>query len=194
VIFGSFVQGDRTLARSRGGLGLGLAIVKGLVELHGGSVRAESRGRGHGAQFSFALPLIPAPLAAVTKAAAPPATCSALRVLVVEDNRDAAETLRDVLEMQGYQVALALTGVIALDKARHWKPDVVLCDIGLPGMDGYEVARAFRRDPELNPRRLIAVTGYGEDEHRKRAQEAGFDQHMLKPVDPDALHRLLQSV
>jgi len=194
VIFGSFVQGDRTLARSRGGLGLGLAIVKGLVELHGGSVRADSRGRGHGAQFSFTLPLDVAPAVTSTRAAAPPVTCQTLRVLVVEDNRDAAETLRDVLEMQGYEVALALTGLIALDKARQWKPDVVLCDIGLPGMDGYEVARALRGDPELNPRRLIAVTGYGEDEHRKRAQEAGFDQHMLKPVDPDALHRLLQSI
>ncbi|MGV3722901.1 MAG: PAS domain S-box protein [Actinomycetota bacterium] len=194
VIFGSFVQGDRTLARSRGGLGLGLAIVKGLVELHGGTVRADSRGRGQGAQFSFSLPLTTAPVAAAASAIAPPVSCEALRVLVVEDNRDAAETLRDVLEMQGYEVALALTGAAALDKARDWKPDVVLCDIGLPAMDGYEVARALRGDPALNPRRLIAVTGYGEDEHRRRAQEAGFDQHLLKPVDPDALHRLLQSI
>jgi two-component system CheB/CheR fusion protein len=194
VIFDSFVQGDRTLARTRGGLGLGLAIVKGLVQLHGGTVWADSAGPGAGSEFSFSIPLSQEQL--VSPPVEEPSLVSngrVLRVLIVEDNADAAESLRDVLEMKGYEVELALNGLAALDTARHWKPDVVLCDIGLPGMDGYEVARAMREDAVLAPCRLVAVTGYGEEEHRRRAREAGFDRHVLKPIDLDALHRLIQT-
>lgn len=193
VVFDSFVQGERSLARSRGGLGLGLAIVRGLVELHGGSVKAESPGPGAGASFTFALPRIPGRNRGVASDEHVDAAERSLRVLLVEDNRDAAESLRDVLELHGYEVELAFTGTMALDTAHRWKPDVVLCDIGLPGMNGYDVARALRSSPDLPLRRLIAITGYGEEEHRRRVRDAGFDEHLLKPIDPERLHQLLQS-
>src|SRR5262249_28345986 len=140
-IFESFTQADCSLDRRRGGLGLGLALVKGLVELHGGEVRVSSAGLGRGAEFSFTLPLPPDEIP-VCDHPSPREASAARRVLVVEDNRDAAETLRDLLELCGHHVMLAFSGPAGVDAARSFRPEVVLCDIGLPGCDGYEVAQA----------------------------------------------------
>jgi CheY-like chemotaxis protein len=190
-VFETFAQADRSLDRSRGGLGLGLALVKGLVELHGGQVRAESDGPGQGAAFTFWLPLArarrapqPAPAAAVEEV-------PRRRILVVEDNRDAADTLREVLELAGHEVAVAYEGPAGVEAARKFHPEVVLCDLGLPGMDGYAVAAELRRDPATAATRLIAVSGYGQDEDRRRSLEAGFDRHLIKPVDLVELQRLI---
>jgi signal transduction histidine kinase/CHASE3 domain sensor protein len=186
-----FVQEDRTLDRSRGGLGLGLSLVKALVELHGGRVYAHSDGLGHGAEFRLELPLLPesqwpANFGAGTSVASRP-----LRVLVIEDNADAADSIRDLLELAGHEVELARTGTAGLEAARKRVPDVVLCDIGLPGIDGYEVARSLRAESATAHVRLIALSGYGDPSARTRCLEAGFDLHLVKPVDPDRLQRLL---
>lgn len=188
-MFEPFTQADRTLDRSRGGLGLGLALVKGLVELHGGAVRAESQGVGAGAVLTLTLPVTepPAPVAAVPRPSAAPKA----RVLVVEDNEDAAEMLRELLCMAGHDVDVAHSGPDGLTRARERKPDVVLCDIGLPGMNGYEVARALTSVFDGARPRLVALTGYASPEDRKRAREAGFDAHLAKPVDLAALRRAL---
>jgi len=114
-----------------------------------------------------------------------------LRILIVEDNRDAARTLQILLQRYGHEVALAHSGLAGMEAARHWQPEVVLCDLGLPEMDGYEVARALRSDPATAPARLIAVSGYGQEEDRRRSEECGFDLHLTKPVDPVELQRLL---
>jgi PAS domain S-box-containing protein len=194
-LFEPFSQADRSLDRSRGGLGLGLALVKGLVELHGGTVQASSPGPGGGAEFVLRLPLS-APLKETgrpTPAAA--SSRQALRVLVIEDRRDTAESLRMLLELLGHQVAVAYTGAPGLQTARSFHPDVVLCDIGLPGgMDGYAVARALRADGELFEVPLIAMSGYGQEEDQRRARQAGFDRHLTKPVDPQVLTQLLDAL
>lgn len=191
-VFDSFAQADRSLARTHGGLGLGLALVKGLAELHGGKVRAESRGLGEGAAFVVTLPILanrhPHPEGALPASAAP------LRILVIEDIQDAAETLRDLLELLGHEVEVALSGADGLDQARRFRPDVVLCDIGLPGMSGHEVATRLRQDPETASLHLIALTGYGTEEDRQRAAEAGFDLHLTKPVQPEHLQQVLAEV
>jgi CheY-like chemotaxis protein len=170
-----------------------LALVKGLIDLHGGSVAAASGGRGQGAEFSFRLPL-EEPGALVEPAPMPAArgeTPGSIRVLVVEDNRDSAQSLRDVLELSGYSVAVAFSGTAGVETARQFRPDVVLCDIGLPGLDGYGVAMALRQDPMTAAARLIAVSGYGQEEDQRRSREAGFDRHLTKPVDFPALWQLL---
>jgi PAS domain S-box-containing protein len=197
-VFEMFTQADVSLERSQGGLGLGLALVKGLVELHGGEVRAYSAGLGRGAEFTVFLPLpeshrptleLNLPVAAPSQQAA-----CATRVLVIEDNRDAAETLQELLEAWEYEVAVAYTGTAALEMARELQPAIVVCDLGLPGMDGYAVAAALREDPATASAHLIALTGYGDDEDRRRAREAGFDVHLTKPLDPPALQRLLAGI
>jgi signal transduction histidine kinase len=192
-LFEPFVQGERTLARSGGGLGLGLALVKALAEMHDGSVAASSEGPGRGAEFRVTLPLAPAEAVRTTRALLPAAALAAQpsRVLVVEDNPEVAESLRDLVEAFGHEVRVARSGDAALAEARLHPPDVVLCDIGLPGMTGYEVARAFRGDPVLRHARLVAVTGYAQAEDRREAAEAGFDRHVGKPPDPTELERLL---
>jgi signal transduction histidine kinase len=190
LIFETFTQADESLDRSPGGLGLGLALVKGLVEMHGGEIHAASEGLGRGATFSVRLPLLQASLPKETGVPAAAGTVP-LRVLVVEDNFDAADTLRDLLEMAGHEVEVAYSGPGGIEAAQKFRPDVVLCDIGLPGMDGYEVAAALRQDPTTAAARLIAVTGYGEEEAQRRSREAGFEHHLVKPVDPEALQRLL---
>jgi signal transduction histidine kinase/ActR/RegA family two-component response regulator len=192
-LFEPFVQGDRTLARAGGGLGLGLALVKGFTELHGGRVEAASAGPDRGAQFTVSLPLAtpePAPVRPREVAAVGTAH-RASRVLVVEDNPDVATSLRDLCAGFGHEVEVAGSGDAALAEARRNPPDVVLCDVGLPGMSGYEVARAFRHDPVLRHARLVAVTGYAQPEDRREAAEAGFDRHVAKPPDPGELERLL---
>jgi signal transduction histidine kinase/ActR/RegA family two-component response regulator len=190
-VFEVFAQGDHSLDRSQGGLGIGLAIVKGLVEMHGGEVSARSQGPGKGSEFSLLLPLDPAsqPAAAVE---ARPEKSAHRKILLVEDNPDAAATMRDFLELSGHEVETATSGTDGVQAARVFHPEVVLCDLGLPGMNGFEVAAELRRDPSTRSAKLIAVTGYGRDEDRRRSKEAGFDLHLTKPVDPAQLKAVLQ--
>jgi PAS domain S-box-containing protein len=193
-LFDAFAQADRSLDRSKGGLGLGLALVKGLVELHGGEVHAASAGPGQGSEFTVRLPAEPEPAALSKMPTCPRHDSKRLRILVVEDNQDSADSLRMLLELYGYEVMVAYSGPAGVKTAEAWKPDVVLCDIGLPGMDGYGVVGQLRRNPATATARMIAVTGYGSEDDRRRTQEAGFDQHMVKPVDPDALRQVLVEV
>jgi PAS domain S-box-containing protein len=189
-VFEPFVQEERTLARSHGGLGLGLPLVKGLVALHGGSVEARSAGPGSGAEMVIRLPLADAIAApgGADEAGTPPA---GRHVLVVDDNVDAAASLCDVVAHFGHSVEAVHDGRAAVAAARAHHPDVVLCDIGLPGMDGYEVARTIRAEPDLRDIRLVAVSGYAQPEDRARAARAGFDAHVAKPADPATIARLL---
>jgi PAS domain S-box-containing protein len=190
-IFDLFIQGDRSLARSQGGLGIGLTLVKRLVEMHGGVISAESAGAGKGSTFTVRLPLLEAAKgyrdigaggfeARVTDALRK-------RVLVVDDNVDAAESIAMVLRVAGYDVRCAHDGPSALQAAGSYHPEVVVLDIGLPGMTGYDVARQLRKQPEFSRTPILAVTGYGQDDDRRKSREAGFDAHLTKPVDPDAL-------
>jgi PAS domain S-box-containing protein len=192
-LFQPFVQGDRTLDRTRGGLGLGLALVNGLVKLHGGTVSAHSAGAGKGAAFVVRLPLAPADEPRVP--VAPPRGREApRRVLVIEDNHDAAESMREALQMNAHEVEVALTGSEGLAKARASRPDVILCDIGLPEMSGYEVARAMRADPELRSIPLVALSGYALPEDLEKSRDAGFDRHLAKPMEFELLEKVLTEV
>jgi PAS domain S-box-containing protein len=193
-VFDTFTQADRSLDRSRGGLGLGLALVKGLVELHGGAVCAESDGPGRGAAFTFILPLAGSPSAELAASLSDAPRSHPWRILIVEDNRDAADSLARLLELVGHTVELAYSGVAALETARQFRPEVVLCDLGLPSMDGYSVAAALRQDPATAAAHLIAVSGYGEEADRRRAREAGFDAHLVKPVELEQLQHLLAAL
>jgi PAS domain S-box-containing protein len=187
-VFDLFVQADRSLERSAGGLGIGLTLVRQLVQLHGGTVEAESAGPGRGSTFTVRLPILEA--RPESDAAARPAVAGpAQRVLVVEDNEDAREMLRNLLHLLGHEVHEACDGASGIEEARRLRPDAALIDIGLPGIDGYEVARRIRA--EVPRVRLVAVTGYGQPEDRERAFAAGFDVHLVKPVDPEQLQRLL---
>ncbi len=192
-----FTQVDNTLRRSQGGLGIGLALVRSLVEMHGGTVEAKSDGPGKGSEFLVWLPLatdeqnqqggkseeIPAdPLGHKS---------AGLRVLVVDDNRDAAESLAKLLKALGNEVRITYDGPSALEEAATFRPNVVLLDIGLPGMSGYDVARRMRQMPEVKDAVLIAQTGWGQDEDRRLSEEAGFNAHLVKPLDATELRRLL---
>jgi signal transduction histidine kinase/methanogenic corrinoid protein MtbC1 len=192
-IFETYAQADRSLGRSQGGLGLGLSLVKGVAELHGGRVQAASAGPGRGAEFTVWLPLTP-DLPAPAAAAAPPPDRPVMRprrILVIEDNRDAARTWQRLLRRWGHEVEVADSGPAGLEMARAWRPEVVLCDLRLPGMDGFAVAHALRADPTTATATLIAISGYGQDEDRQRCLEAGFDRLLTKPVHPDELQRTL---
>lgn len=194
-LFEPFSQADRSLDRSRGGLGLGLALVKGLVDLHSGSVQASSAGRGRGARLKVHLPLSPEPTVEAGTGFLSRSAARSLRILVVEDNHDAAESLKMLLEIYGHQVVVAETGQAGLEAARRHHPDVALCDIGLPGgMDGYTLARLLRGADETAGIHLIALSGYGQEEDRRQARQAGFDQHLTKPVDPLTLAKLLETL
>jgi CheY-like chemotaxis protein len=192
-VFDLFVQGPQARDRSEGGLGLGLAIVQNLVRLHGGSVLAHSDGLGRGAEIAVRLPLaLRAHHGQTAPASAPTRAGDGLRVLVVDDNVDAAESLADLLRDGGYDVAIAHDGAAALAKARETAFDFVFLDIALPnGLDGYEVARRMRGDHRLRNVTLIALTGFGQEEDRRRAVDAGFDHYLVKPADPAAVRRLL---
>jgi PAS domain S-box-containing protein len=192
-VFRLFVQADRSLDRSQGGLGIGLTLVKTLTELHGGTVSAVSRGLGAGSEFIVRLPVLAhsnghtrAPEAAELGRASRP-----LRVAVVDDNIDAAETLGEILELWGHHVCLAHHGEEAIEAATRHRAELVLLDIGLPGLDGYEVARRLRAEPVLEDAFLVALTGYGTAEDRRRAEAAGFDLHLTKPVSPEQVQRVL---
>jgi PAS domain S-box-containing protein len=188
-LFEPFVQADRSLDRSRGGLGLGLALVSGLTALHGGRVDAASDGPGRGSTFTVRLPLA---AQGAVEAEEPPARRPAARrrVLVIEDNFDAAQSLRMLLELWGHEVTVAHSGPAGVEESARLRPDVVLCDVGLPGgMDGHDVARALRASPPCPV--LIALTGYGQEQDRRRALDAGFDRHLTKPVEPEVIAGLL---
>ncbi|MDM7916252.1 MAG: ATP-binding protein, partial [Candidatus Eisenbacteria bacterium] len=185
-----FMQADMTLDRSRGGLGLGLALVKGIVDLHGGEIAAASPGLGQGSEFIIRLPLdLTKPRG--TPAASAPKTSVSRRVLIIEDIADAATSLRLLLELCGHVVEVAGDGPGGIERAREFRPEVLLCDIGLPGMDGYEVARAFRADEALRDVFLVALSGYALPEDVQKAADAGFDQHMVKPPSLEKLQTLL---
>jgi CheY-like chemotaxis protein/anti-sigma regulatory factor (Ser/Thr protein kinase) len=191
-IFELFVQGDQAPARAQGGLGIGLTLVRRLVELHDGRVQVASPGEGMGSVFTIAFPRLPA---------APPApapsrrrTVLPQRTLVVEDNDDARDMLRTLLELDGHTVHVAANGIAGLAAALEHRPDVALIDIGLPEMDGYEVARKLRASESLKAIKLIALTGYGQADDARRAYEAGFDLHLVKPVDPERLAEAVSTV
>ena len=191
-VFESFSHGDRSLARSRGGLGLGLAIVKGLVDLHGGEVTVASEGEGRGTAVHIRLPVLRSTARAPSEHPQP-VSMGGLRILIIEDQPDAADMLKALLEVHGHEVLVAYTGTDGVRVAREQHPDVVLCDLGLPGMDGFEVAAALRTAPGGAPQRLVAVTGYGQEQDRRRSREAGFHHHLVKPIDMGELEEVLSA-
>jgi signal transduction histidine kinase/DNA-binding response OmpR family regulator len=186
-----FAQADRTLGRAKGGLGIGLTLVKRLVELHGGTVGAHSGGRDQGSEFTVRLPITEGSSVGTAPARPGVPQVSHRRILVVDDNEDGLETLAILLELSGHAVQTAADGPSALAAAETFRPDVVLLDIGLPGMDGYEVARRLRANPVFRQTRLIALTGWGQDNDRQQSRDAGFDLHLVKPIDPAELRRVL---
>jgi PAS domain S-box-containing protein len=192
-LFEAFAQADKTLDRSQGGLGLGLTLVARLVELHGGDVAAHSEGLDKGAEFVVRLPLAREAGAVAPGSAGQRTASRRLRVLVIEDNLDAAQTLCDLLQSVGHEVEEAHDGPQGVAKARTFLPEAVLCDIGLPGMNGYEVARSLRADAALQGALLIAVSGYALPDDRQRATEAGFDRHLVKPASLDKIEHALAS-
>jgi signal transduction histidine kinase len=197
TLFEMFVQGDRSLERSAGGLGIGLGLARSLVEMHGGTVQAQSGGLGQGSEFTVRLPLLPE-----TPAAADPPVAVAraegngsggLRVLVVDDNQDSADSMALLLQLRGHQVRTAYDGLEAVTVAESFSPSLVLLDIGLPKLNGYEAARRIRQQPGGGDVKLIAVTGWGQEDDKRRAREAGFDHHVTKPLDVSILEELLAS-
>jgi PAS domain S-box-containing protein len=195
-VFDMFVQADGTLDRAHGGLGVGLSLVKRLVEMHNGSAAARSDGMNRGSEFVVRLPTVVEPERAEPIGVPPNGVYQSRgrRVLVVDDNVDAAQSLAMLLEFRGHEVRVAHDGQAAVPAVCDFRPDVVLLDLGLPGMNGYEVAREVRSRPEFANLVLAAVTGYGQEEDRRRSREAGFDYHFVKPVDPKDLESLLASV
>jgi CheY-like chemotaxis protein/anti-sigma regulatory factor (Ser/Thr protein kinase) len=195
-IFEMFAQVDPTIERSHPGLGVGLTLVRRLVEMHGGTVEARSEGRGAGSEFVVRIPVIArrdARCEAETRVGAADGSAQSLRILVVDDNVDSAVTMAAVLGIQGHEVRTAHDGLQALEDMRSFKPDVAILDIGMPQMNGYTVASRIReRTDEFQPL-LIAVTGWGQEEDRQRSKAAGFDHHLVKPVDPGVLLDLLAS-
>ncbi len=197
-VFDLFSQGTRALDRAQGGLGIGLTIVKSLVDLHGGGVEAHSEGLGKGSEFMIRLPVgnpgndeAPAPEVTVL-AAEQEAVAARGKILIVDDNKDAAEVLGEALDASGYETLVAFDAPAALEVVDDFRPDVMLIDIGLPVMDGYDLARQLRANPRLAATRLIAVTGYGQESDRQRAFAAGFNEHMVKPIDLDRLEVMLR--
>jgi CheY-like chemotaxis protein len=193
-VFELFTQAPQSIERPQSGLGLGLALVERLVTLHGGTVSASSEGRGKGSEFTITLPAVAAEaerIAAGPSAAPAAVTGGRRRILVVEDSADARVGVQLLLEQFGHVVDSAADGAEGLAKLDEFRPDVALIDLGLPGMDGYELARAARARPDGRSVRLVAISGYGQAEDRQRALAAGFDLHLAKPVDPTALQELL---
>jgi PAS domain S-box-containing protein len=196
-VFDMFTQVNRTLDRSQGGLGIGLSLVRRLTELHGGEVTASSKGLGHGSTFTVRLPQMSEGRAGPENGAGkepeskerPP-----LRILVVDDIPDVADVLKMLLDLEGFDTRVAYSGPAALDSARQFKPDVVVCDIGLPQMDGHEIARRLRADPDVGPVTLIALTGWGTEAEIRRTRESGFDFHLVKPVEANALLELISRI
>ena len=188
-VFDLFVQSERTLDRAQGGLGIGLSIVKGLIEMHGGTVKAASAGAQRGSTFTVRLPRIAPP--EVARPVQRPAPGIKRRVLIVDDNVDAADSLAMLLRSDGHEAETAYTANTALEAVERVRPEIVLLDVGLPQTDGYEIARQLRASNKVPGMRLVALTGYGREEDRERARAAGFDDHLLKPADMAALQELL---
>jgi CheY-like chemotaxis protein len=197
-VFDLFVQADNASTKAQGGLGIGLTLVRNLVDLHGGTVSASSAGLGKGSEFSVRLPLMehdPAEQDSdADSATGQEGASSGHRVLVVDDNRDAAISLAMLLRMLGHDVQTAHDGASALTLAISYRPDMVFLDIGMPGMDGYEVARRLREQPALEGVVLIALTGWGQQADRLRTAEAGFDHHLVKPLETKVLKELLDDL
>lgn len=194
-IFELFSQVDSSLERAQGGLGIGLTLVKSLTEMHRGTIEAESNGLNRGSRFTVRLPLIEAPAQAKPVEAAPAqANEGKLRIMVVDDNEASAKTMGWMMELAGHTIQLANDGYSALEIAKTFNPAVVLLDIGLPGMSGYEVCKEMRKDPEMKNTLFIAQTGWGQEEHRRRSREAGFHHHLVKPVNLQTLQELLAGV
>ena len=196
-VFQMFIQADRDHKRSQGGLGIGLALAKRLIEMHGGRIEAKSAGEGLGSEFMIRLPLAPKQLPVSDGAASARqderrSHCS--RILIVDDNQDAASSLGLLLSMLGNDVQTAHDGVSALEAMDSFHPSVVLLDLGMPGMSGFEVARRVRELPQCQNTVIIALTGWGQEEDRRRTREAGIDHHLVKPVDVNALELLLAEV
>ncbi len=194
-LFEMFAQVDTSLERSRDGLGIGLTLVKTLVEMQGGTVEARSDGLGLGSEFVVRLPILtekPTPLS--RPAASEPISASSRRVLIVDDNEDGAESLAMLVTMSGHETRKAHDGIEAIEAAEQWRPDAILLDIGLPGMNGYEACRHIRETPWGKNMFLVALTGWGQEEDRHRSEEAGFDAHMVKPADHDVLMKMLASL
>jgi CheY-like chemotaxis protein len=179
---------------SRSGLGVGLSLVRRLTILHGGTVTAASPGAGRGSTFTVRLPRVPAPDSTAAAPRPPEAAAQACRVLVVDDHHDGRRMLSVMLNLFGYQALEAHDGADGLRIAAAELPDVAIIDIGLPGIDGYEVARRLRADPQTRKIGLIALTGHGQEEDRRRALEAGFDVHLVKPVNPDLLNEEVEAL
>lgn len=190
-VFDSFMQSDRTMERSRGGLGLGLALVRGIVEQHGGVVKAFSNGPGTGAEFCIELPLLRTPEA--TEEIHSPTITSPLsrRVLIIEDNQDSAESLKLYLELEGHQVSIAHTGPDGIAAAETLLPEAVICDLGLPGKSGFEVCSELRSRPAFQQLLIIALSGHGDDESKEHCLTVGFDTVLIKPADPNEVANLL---
>ena len=189
-LFEPFMQADTTLDRSGGGLGLGLVLSKGLVELHGGLMTAYSAGKGKGSEFTVILPLEEG---SVIKAqsSSQDIVHRKRRILIIDDNVDMTESLRELLQFYGHEVGVSYNGRDGVAKAKEYRPEILLCDIGLPNLNGYEVARAIRRDKDLKDMFLVAITGYALPEDLMHIAEAGFDCHLPKPVDLNELKRVL---
>ena len=191
-IFHMFTQVDRTLDRSQGGLGIGLTIAHRLVEMHGGTLSASSDGPGTGTTMEVVLPLADASSEALpAEVVAAPPHRTGLRILIADDNRDAAASLAAMLNLLGHEALAVYDGEEALEAADQWRPDAILLDIGMPGLNGYDAARAIRAEPWGAKTKLVAVTGWGQLEDRRRSQQAGFDYHLVKPVEPSMVERVL---
>jgi CheY-like chemotaxis protein/two-component sensor histidine kinase len=194
-VFDLFVQVDSTVKNSLGGLGVGLSLVRRVVELHGGNVEARSEGKAHGSEFVVRLPRSIEQIQVIsTRERQAPGSIRTLRVLIVDDNRDAADSLNLLLTSMGQNVCVAYDGRCAISAAKTFKPDVVLLDIGMPQMSGYEVARALRTDASAAKAALVAVTGWGQEADRERAKEAGFAYHFVKPISEETLRLILAEV
>jgi CheY-like chemotaxis protein len=190
-VFDLFTQGERTPDRTQGGLGIGLALVKAIVDLHGGEVLAESGGKGQGSRFGIVLPALDAADATVPPAAARPEAGAPLRILLTDDNVDAAESLSSLLGLDGHELEVCYTGRDALAAVERFLPDVCILDVGLPDITGLELARRMRAMPALDGTLLVALTGYGQEQDRAATAEAGFDHHLVKPVEPEQLEAIL---
>ena len=189
-VFDLFVQGGRAIERTQGGLGIGLTLVRRLVELHGGSVHVSSGGVGQGSAFTVRLPAV-APSPQATQKSTPVDATARRRVLLIEDNDDARQMIAFMLREAGHEVYEAVDGAAGVETAFRERPDIAIVDVGLPGFDGYEVAQRIRENPETNGMVLVALTGYGLPEDKRRAAEAGFAEHLMKPVDFDQLRRVI---
>jgi len=194
-IFDMFSQVDSSLERSAGGLGIGLSLVRRVVQMHGGTVVASSAGLGRGSEFVVRLPVMAEQNeVAVTERSGAPMSATTHRILVVDDNRDSAESLALLLRLSGHEVRTAHDGLEAVAAVAAFRPELVLLDIGLPKLNGYEAALRIRKLPDGEDVKLVALSGWGQEADRRRSEEVGFDVHLVKPVDPETLTRLVATI